>query len=75
MNSAAKALMVLAAEYWERAASLAVVSSLPKVVSSLPNKEKVGRLMCGWPPTCKSYFREEHRSLAVMCSAFRCGRT
>jgi hypothetical protein len=27
------------------------------------------------PPTCKSYFREEHRSLAVMCSAFRCGRT
>ena len=48
MNSAAKALMVLAAEYWERAASLAVVSSLPEVVSSLPNKEKVGRLMCGW---------------------------
>src|SRR4030081_439105 len=34
-----------------------------------------GRLMCGWPPTCKSYFREEHWSLAVMCSAFRCGRT
>jgi hypothetical protein len=26
--------------------------------------------MCGWPPTCKSYFREEHWSLAVMCPAF-----
>jgi hypothetical protein len=23
-------------------------------------------------PTCKSYFREEHWSLAVMCPAFRC---
>jgi hypothetical protein len=30
--------------------------------------------MCGWPPTCKSYFREKHWSLTVMCPAFRCGR-
>ena len=34
-----------------------------------------GRLMCGWPPTCKSFFREEHWSLAVMCPAFRCDLT
>ena len=34
-----------------------------------------GRLLCGWPPTCKSFFREEHWSLAVMCPAFRCDLT
>ena len=36
---------------------------------------KQRRLMCGWPPTCKSFLREAQRSLAVMCAAFLCGRT
>jgi hypothetical protein len=32
--------------------------------------------MCGWPPTCKSFFsRDEQWSLAVMCPAFQRGLT
>jgi hypothetical protein len=27
-------------------------------------------LMCGWPPACKNFFRDEQWSLAVMCPAF-----
>jgi hypothetical protein len=29
--------------------------------------------MCGWPLSCKSFFRDEQWSLAVMCPAFLCG--
>ena len=31
--------------------------------------------MCGWPPACKNFLRDERWSLAVMCPAFLCGRT
>jgi hypothetical protein len=31
--------------------------------------------MCGWPPACKNFFRDEQWSLAVMCPAFLRGRT
>jgi hypothetical protein len=31
--------------------------------------------MCGWPPICKSFSRDEQWSLAVMCPAFQCGLT
>ena len=36
---------------------------------------KQGRLMCGWPPACKNFLRDEQWSLAVMCPAFLRGRT
>jgi hypothetical protein len=31
--------------------------------------------MCGWPPTCKNFLRDEQWSLAVICPAFQGGLT
>ena len=59
----------------DAAATIVVGDIIALVVIYSLRPFRRGRLMCGWPPTCKSFFRDEQWSLAVMCPAFLCDLT